>query len=165
MRSPSSSTEDLAPGTPARPLPDFDHEDEELEDEVHVYTGPPLPRMVEALVFDDVVVGTAFAYSSPRWDELLARREATVLHAVVDQVTGTLPTIAVDLMDGSDGRNWRLKARMVSEISLSATATNSFVGYDDSVGPSHGLARIRIVLGGTNPSAHVKIYFCARDRG
>ncbi len=122
-------------------------------------------RFVE-LVFDDFVVGTASAYSTPEADLLLGTPDRFAVHAVVDQVTGTSPTLTVQVEHGSDGRNWSSKSGTpeINVQSLSAAATNQFTGVESGASPSHTRVRLRVALGGTSPQAHVKLYVTGRDR-
>jgi hypothetical protein len=118
------------------------------------------------LVFDDFVVGTTTVYSNPRFEELLATSDRYAIQAVVDQVSGTSPTLTLQIEHGSDGLNWSAKAG-IPEINLrglSSTSTNVFTGFDDGSNPTHARMRIRITLGGTSPQANVKVYVTGRER-
>ncbi len=123
-------------------------------------------RFVE-LCFDDFVVGTSSVYTSPEVELLLGTADRLALHAVVDQVTGTSPTLTVQVEHGSDGRNWASKTPGTPEINLqaiSATSTTQLTGVEGGANPSHTRVRLRIALGGTSPQAHVKVYVTGRDR-
>lgn len=118
------------------------------------------------LVFDDTVVGTGNAYTSPQFEDLLGQSDRTALQAVTDLVSGTLPTLTVSFEHSSDGRNWAAKngTAEINGTTLVPTVTNNFSGAEAGTNPGHGRARLRIALGGTNPQAHVKIYATGRSR-
>ncbi|MBL9028531.1 MAG: hypothetical protein JNL21_40440 [Myxococcales bacterium] len=117
-------------------------------------------------VFEDFIVGTAVVFTSPVFEERMGLSDRLAIQVVADQVTGTTPSLTVQVEHGSDGRNWAAKngSAEINAATLSATITNNLTGVEPGTNPSHGRVRLRIALAGTNPQANVKIYVTGRDR-
>lgn len=118
------------------------------------------------LVFDDFVVGTTAVYTSPVYEEIMATADRLAIQPVVDQVSGTTPTLSVQVEHGSDGRNWSPKSGTpeINALALGTAGTVTTTGTEPGTNPTHGRVRLKISLGGTSPQAHVKIYVTGRDR-
>ena len=118
------------------------------------------------LVFSDFVVGTTATFTSPKFNDLLATADRSAIQAIVDQVTGTSPTLTVQVEMSSDDRNWSSKngTAEINGTALVNSATNILSGIEPGTNPGHSRARLRIALGGTSPQANVKIYVTGRDR-
>lgn len=116
--------------------------------------------------FEEFVVGTASVYTGAQFNESLGMYDMVAIQAVVDQVAGTSPDLTVAIEGSNDQRNWVAKngTAEISAEPLSSSATNVFVGTDAGSTPSLAFVRLKITLGGTNPSAHVKISVCLRDK-
>ncbi len=124
-----------------------------------------MPRRSSTLVFDEFVVGAVTVYTSPAHNDLLGRTERLAIQAVVDQVTGTSPTLLVRQEHSSDQRNWSDKSGTaeIPATAITAGSTNVLTGYEVGTNPSHGYVRLEITLGGTTPQAHVKLWVTGRD--
>lgn len=124
-----------------------------------------MSKRTSTLVLDEFVVGTTAVYTSPEFNDELGRCERLAIQAIVDQVTGTTPTLLVQQEHSSDQRNFMNKngSAEIPATSISPTATTVLNGYELGTNPSNGYVRLRIQLGGTSPQAHVKIWVTGRD--
>ncbi len=116
------------------------------------------------LVFDDAIEVTTSVYTDPKFNEELASADKLLIMAVVTQVTGTSPTILVQLEHSSDNRNFINKsgAAEIPATSIATTPPVVLAGNEPGTVPLSGYARLRIVLGGTTPKARVKIWVTGR---
>ena len=90
-----------------------------------------MSRKMSMLVFDDFIVGTADTFSSPEFNELLARHERVSFQVIVDQVTGTSPTLLLQQQHCSDNRNFVDKGSAeIPATSISGSATIILNGYE-----------------------------------
>ncbi len=114
-----------------------------------------MARQFNIKVFDGVIMGSAASYTLPDYNQPLGTGDRIVIQALADQVTGTSPTITVQVEHGGDQRNWVNKngTAEINAASLSATAVTSAVGYEPGTNPSLGYVRLRIQLGGTGSLA------------
>jgi hypothetical protein len=125
-----------------------------------------MSRKLLILSFDDFVVGTGAVYSAVQHNGTLGQFDKLALQAVVDSVTGSGGlACTVQVEHSSDQRNWSNKSGTaeINAGSISTTATTSLSGYETGANPSHGFVRLRVQLGGTTPSGHVRVWVCARD--
>ncbi len=118
------------------------------------------------LVFDDFINGTTSVYTPSQLNDVLGRSDQIAAHAVSDQASGTSPTITVRIQASGDNRNFDDKAgsALIATSNLTANATNSHHGADGGSTQNDAYVRLAITLGGTSPSAHVKLYVCLRDQ-
>lgn len=94
----------------------------------------------------------------------MGRHERMSFQMIIDQVTGTTPTALLQQQTSSDNRNWIDKQTAeIPATTIVPTATNILNGYELGTNPSHGFMRLKIVLGGTSPQAHVKVWVTGRD--
>jgi hypothetical protein len=117
------------------------------------------------LVFDEWILTTDNHFTSSELNYLLASGERYHLQAVTDNVTGTLPTLTVEYQHSADERNFVAKntAPEINAAPLVVGATTSVVGLDSSgTRAHHHAARLAIKLGGTAPTAHVKVFVTFR---
>ena len=117
-------------------------------------------------VLNDFVVGTTVVYTDTGNNDSLGSADKIAMHVVIDQVSGTSPTLTLALEHSCDGRNWVAKNVAGADIigqTLSASTTNSFFASDAGTTPFMGFVRIRVALGGTSPVAHVKVHLTGRD--
>ena len=112
------------------------------------------------VVFDDWVYGTAAVYTSAGLNEFLSRCNSMALQAIVDQATGTAPTLTVTKETACDERNFVTATTFFSAQALVAASTNVFVGSGGD--RAAGSTRLNITLGGTTPVAHVKLIVTKR---
>jgi len=124
-------------------------------------------RKFNALVFDEYISGTSAYYTSNALNDRLGTYDKLTLFAVVDNVSGTNPTLTAHIEESADQRNWVPKNGVnspeIAVSSINANATTTLFGGDASSTGSLGFVRIAITLGGTTPNAHVKLYVTARD--
>ncbi|MBL9024986.1 MAG: hypothetical protein JNL21_22510 [Myxococcales bacterium] len=124
-------------------------------------------RFVE-LVFDDAVVGTSPVFTADHFELLLGSCSRVALQALVDGVTGTLPTLSVLAEHTLDGRSWRSVSPggtpEINRETLDPIRTNNASGVAAYTSPRFPRMRFRVTLGGTNPSARVKLYATGRDK-
>jgi hypothetical protein len=89
------------------------------------------------------------------------------IQIIADQVTGTTPSMELQIEHSGDGRNWSNKAAAAELTfgngSLGVGVTNKLGALDAGTIPALGLVRIRLTLGGTSPAAHIKLNICGRD--
>jgi len=122
-------------------------------------------RKANERIFDDVVTGTTTVYSSGEFNELLGRHDRISLFLVVDTVSGTSPTITVQLQHSSDERNWVNKngTPEINALVISPTATTTEAANDATGNYGCHSVRAAITLAGTNPSCRVRLYATLRD--
>jgi len=119
------------------------------------------------VVFDGPLTGTTAVYTSPQLNALIASAEKYMLQARVAQVAGTTPALKVTMErsnDGNDFENGNNPQSKLISVPLNPNTTETFYGQDlgtSTVGGS--FARLTITLGGTNPSAHLKLILTGRD--
>lgn len=117
------------------------------------------------VAFDDVVHGTAPAYSSSLLDALLGESEWCGVQVIVQALTD-VGSFTARIETCGDGRAWLPKngTADVSQGSLAQGAQAVLYGYDVAGFAAPGLARIRVELGGAAPSARVKVYVTPSSR-
>jgi hypothetical protein len=126
-------------------------------------------RKQNTLVFDDLVYATSadVVWTDAKFNDVLGRFDQTSIIAVVDNVSGTNPTLTVQIEHSGDGRNWVAKngTAEISAKTITASTTTTLAGNDAGTTPSAAFVRLTVYLGGTaSPQAHVKIYVCNRDQ-
>lgn len=124
-----------------------------------------MARQFNIKVFDGVIMGNAANYTLPEFNQPLGAGDRIVIQAVADQVTGTSPTITVQVEHGGDQRNWANKngTAEINAAALSTTAVTSAVGYEPGANPTLGNVRFRIQLGGTGTlTARVVVHATGR---
>jgi hypothetical protein len=126
---------------------------------------PREERALACCVFDDWIVGTAAVITDVAHNGLLAAWERYAIQVVADQVSGTLPTVTVQVQCSSDGRNWLNKASIpeINAQPLVVGAVSDVAGFDEGARPGFDRGRLRISLGGTSPSAHLRIWVAPRS--
>jgi len=125
-------------------------------------------RKMNLLAFNDFVMGTTAVYTPAELNAQLAVYDNVSFQSVSDQVSGTTPTLTVQIEHSGDNRNFHTKnaTAEINGVSLSATATTVTFGYDTSATtiPLLSNVRLKISLAGTAPVAHVKIHLTGRDQ-
>jgi hypothetical protein len=126
---------------------------------------PPSPQSV--LVFDDRLTSTAAAYTSADFVYLLGAYSRMRIQALASNVSGTAPTLTVQLEHSADERNF-VSVNTTPEINASALAVGAVTNVV-SVGTlgtraQHHAARLRVQLGGTSPQADLKIWVTMRGK-
>ena len=115
------------------------------------------------LSFDETITGAGPAwYSSDDFNDTLGAGDILAIQVSVLNVTGTSPTMTVQVEHTADGQNWTVGATALSTSIVSST------GYAGAVVPSSsyvplGYVRLRITLGGTSPSCRARITVTSRS--
>ena len=113
------------------------------------------------LVFDQLV-RSGEAFSSAKFDELLGSAYDLTLEAEVEESSGTNPTITVNVHHSNSGKSFVSLAAVISGASISAPPYRSLASQS---GPFGKLVRIGVVLGGTSPTARVRVWATGRTHG
>ena len=122
-------------------------------------------RVFHSLVFDENIESTTDQFIDASWNAQLGLPDKLTLFAVTDTVSGTSPTLAVQIQESPDQVHWLNKstaAEIPSTTALSTSANTVAVGRDPGTTPSAAFVRLRIALGGTNPKAHVRVWVTGR---
>jgi len=125
-------------------------------------------RLFNALILDEFIEGTGQPGPSLGWALLLARAETLKFTFIVDTISGTSPTLTVNLIGslGDDtSANAEVSKALLSNQSLTAgvtsvvTATYSAV---DATNPPLRYLSLATAVGGSSPKAHVRAWVCGR---
>lgn len=127
-------------------------------------------RIFYRLAFDGYITGTTNAYSDPNLSTLFGNVDQLAIGGYTSQVSGTSPTLTVQVEHSIDNARWQNRnttAEIPSTTTLSTTAETVVAGNDgDPTGrPTLAFARLRIALGGTSPAGQVRLWVTGRDRG
>jgi hypothetical protein len=119
------------------------------------------------LVFDESLSGTGTTwYSDADFSDMLGECDSLAIEARTTNVSGTSPTLTVQVEHSADNQNW-LSLAGTAEINAQAIANDTaivpIIG-SSSVIPL-GFVRLRVALGGTTPACRLKIYATGRQRG
>jgi hypothetical protein len=110
-------------------------------------------------VFDEMVEGTDPLYTSSEFDDLLASATSLILVAVATNVSGTDPTLFVGLEQSPDRVHWIPDATgEIDDVALTTTVLSG-----DPAIPRTGFGRLKVLLGGTSPKAHITIWVTGHD--
>jgi hypothetical protein len=122
------------------------------------------------LIFDNTISGTAGTWYSPCvYDEILGSADAVFLMVHAMGVSGTSPTITCRLEHSANGRSFKevsgtaeINAQaLVTDTAIKSTSPTSLV----TLTPYLRFVRLKVTLGGTSPSARLKIYATGRVSG
>lgn len=121
-------------------------------------------RLFHVLAFDNLVQGTATIYTDPSLARGLGSADQLKIAAVADQVSGTSPTLTVQIEDSGEGMRWAAKngTAEINASSLAASGTTALRGSDTGATGSTAFVRLRIQLGGTNPVARLRLWVTGR---
>jgi len=121
-------------------------------------------RIFHIDLYDDNMEGTTALYTDPSHNALLGSVEKLSIFAITDTVSGTSPTLTVQIEESGDQVHWVNKAGTpeINAVALSTSALTTAVGRDAGGTPSNGFLRLRVVLGGTSPKAHVRLFVTGR---
>jgi len=115
-------------------------------------------------VWNEPITGTAAHYTTPELYETLAQAESFALFVRVSQGSGTTPSLTVVLEHSNDGMNWEDKATFLSSQNITTASVGTYWADDDGTSDVGGcFMRLRISLGGTNPSAHLQMTLTGRS--
>lgn len=116
--------------------------------------------------FDGYVVGTGNVYSLTDISELLGSTDVLHVSAVALAVTGTNPTLTVQIENSFDGTRWQNQSSTAELNAQSLGAGDNapffFVTSSSPLGRA-ARVRLRIALGGTSPTALLRIRAAGRD--
>ena len=125
-------------------------------------------RLFHQLAFEGYVNGTANVYSDPALTSVLGTADQLVIGGYTSQVSGTGPTITIQVEHSIDNIRWQDRniTAEVAGTTLSTTAETPFSGQDGdpTTRPRLAFARLRIALGGTTPAGQVRIWVTGRDQ-
>jgi len=124
-------------------------------------------RLFHELVWEGYVSGSAAVYSKHGLEALLGSADQLSFAGYAAGITGTSPTLSVQVEQSFDGIRWsnRNLNPELNSLALSTSAETNFAGWDGnpSARPTAAFARLRIALGGTSPAGHVRIWATGRD--
>lgn len=116
------------------------------------------------LVFDDALEDTTSVYIDPKFNADLAAADKLQIMGVATQISGTTPTLTVQVEHSPDNRHFVPKSR-TAEIDAASLASPPVLvsGNDPGTVPSGGFVRLRIALGGTSPKARLRLWVTGRS--
>lgn len=112
-------------------------------------------RLFTTLVFDQVVRGTGEVVSPPEFNDLLGKARDLVYEVEVEEAAGTSPTISVRHKHSNSGKGFVALANLLTTVALDNLP---FRDVKAQPGPLGGQGQIAVQLGGTNPTARVRIW-------
>lgn len=124
-------------------------------------------RIFHELIFDEFIADTAFHFTTFRWLPVTGNFETMKVVVIVDCVSGTSPSFALVLQETPDISLYlNSVTTLVDWTALVPGQSNTFTG---SVSEPDGLPvsyayNFVCVLGGTAPSAHVRIWVTGRGK-
>ena len=126
-------------------------------------------RIFNQLVFDGYVSGTSNVYSDDQYYPLLGLADQLSISGYTAQVTGTTPTLTVQVEQSFDNVRWqnRNSTAEINATSISTSGETNVQGQDGSptARPTLAFVRLRITLGGSGSlAAQVRIWVTGRDR-
>jgi hypothetical protein len=124
-------------------------------------------RTFQALVFDDTLDSSTPLYIDPSFNDELGSMEELVISGVAVALSGTAPTLTVQLEESPNQIHWRNKAGTpeISAAPLSLTTFTNVKGRDAGALPTSGFVRLRVEVGGTSPRVQVKLWVAVRAEG
>lgn len=131
--------------------------------EVRGYARSVMPgrRRFGTLVLDKVLEGTSAYYSEAKFHDMLGAVDKLTYLFLADQIAGTSPTVQIAVEESPDGITW--DTVMFFNFAPISSLNGLYTDLDASV-PRSKLARFRITLGGTNPSANIQVYAFGRGQ-
>lgn len=124
-------------------------------------------RAFTRLVFDDQVAGTAAVFTSDAYSDLIGSASRLAIQAVAGNISGSSVTLTVRVQSSLDGRNWSYKSATpeIDTRGITAGTTATEAGADNGQTPSLGKVRLSVALGGTTPSAQIRVWVTGRNAG
>lgn len=123
-------------------------------------------KLFNQTVFDENIASTATTwYTSAEHNDRLGLPDVLMIQAVATNVTGTTPTLTLQVEHCADGQNWiNLKPTGGPEIAAAAINTTPVnYAYVSSVTTIPlSFVRFRISLGGTSPQCRLKVLVTGR---
>jgi hypothetical protein len=107
-------------------------------------------------VFDEIITGTGTTwFSGVQYNTLLGSADHLLLMGYVTSVTGTSPTVTQGWEHSADGQEWVTNTVSPVAISEGTKLLTPVYGYLPYM-------RLRITLGGTNPSCRLRFMAAGR---
>ena len=117
------------------------------------------------LVFDELIKDTGNYYTSTALASRLGNADELCLFARTTHVSGTSPTLTVEIEHSPNGQDWAPTwTPQVSALPISneGAYAGQLLLFDPAL-LAH--VRLRIALGGTSPACRLKLYATGRSRG
>jgi hypothetical protein len=117
-----------------------------------------------ALVFDEFLPASTATTTAAALNEKLGQYDKLSIMAIADNVASASGTLAVQIYQSADLRNWAAKngSAEIPATAITQNGTTVLTGADTSSAGSFGFVQLKITLG-ANSAAHVKVYVTARD--
>jgi hypothetical protein len=113
-------------------------------------------------IFQNYISGTQNVYTDTRFGELLGSVERLTLLGQIRGLTGTSPTLTVQIEHSADRARWLNQAASPEFSGAIADGSGFLVDTANNV-PGLNYSRLRIALGGTSPACHLEIYAMGRS--
>lgn len=115
-------------------------------------------------IFHNYVSGNQSFYTDTRYADMLGGVERLSITGAVAVITGTSPTLTIQLENSPDLTRW-LSQSATAEIDNVPIGPGSYtIGFDSTLDvPFAAYVRLRITLGGTSPAGLVTIFACGRS--
>lgn len=122
-------------------------------------------RTFQALVFDDTLDSSTPLYIDPSFNDELGSMEDLSIFGVAVALSGTSPTLSVQIEESPDQIHWRNKGASpeINAAALSLTTFTNVQGRDAGALPASGFVRLRVEVGGTTPRVDVKLWVAVRS--
>lgn len=124
-------------------------------------------QIFNTVVFDESLSGTGTTwYSDADYSDTLGQCDSLAIEARTTAVSGTSPTLTVQVEHSADAQNW-LSLAGTAEINAQAIANDAAI-VPVIGGPTViplGFVRLRVTLGGTTPACRLKIHATGRQWG
>ena len=120
-------------------------------------------KVFNELVFDETVRGTTEVLSRPEFDDVLGQADEIVYEVEVEESGGTSPTLTLRHHSSNSGKGFVAQSALVTTADIS---TNQ-LPYRDVKAQTTVLGakgRLGIALGGTLPTARVRVWACGRSK-
>jgi len=119
-------------------------------------------RLKTIVLVDQVISGNASVESDPKYNDALGEGDTYTIQTYVANSAGTSPTITLKVQGSNDGRSWVDRQTVLNAVSISSTPYEDITdSTTDIVVTSQG--KVQVNLGGTNPSAYVRVVACTRS--
>lgn len=121
-------------------------------------------RTFHAKVFDDILDASTPLFIDPSFNDALGSVEELSIHGVAVALSGTSPTLTVQIEESPDQINWRNKQGTpeINGLALSLSSFTNVTGTDSGAVPSACYLRLRVQVGGTTPRVIVKLWVTGR---
>lgn len=120
-------------------------------------------RTFTDIIFDDIIRGTTEVFTSPKFNDLLGRADDLVFEIVVMDSTGGSPTITVRYHHScSNEGTFTALADLITNGNI---ATPPYQKVVQQAGPLGAYGKLGITLGGSTPTARVRVYVTGRGTG